>query len=137
MVLDCFCFDFKVALLDTPPFEVWKKQMARKSTTVEQVREAQEFFKSGMNCHETKSYKEAIEAFTRCVSINPYDTGHLDELKKKLIQGSFKLVQESIAYMGCAAVHLNKMAGELDGSAKDQVPIDEALQKVFQGWSNG
>lgn len=108
--------------------------MARKPVTIEQVREAQEFFKNGMSNHEAKSYKEAIEVFIKCASVNPYRANHLDDLKKRLIKGGFKLVQESIAYMGCAAVHLNQLIGELDEEEREQVPIDEGLQKAFKDW---
>lgn len=108
--------------------------MARKPATIEQVREAQEFFKSGMSNHEAKSYKEAIEVFIKCASVNPHGANHLEELKKRLIKGGFKLVQESIAYMGCAAVHLNQLIGELDEEEREQVPIDEGLQKAFKDW---
>lgn len=108
--------------------------MERKPATIEQVREAQDFLKSGVTHHEAKSYKEAIEAFIKCSSVNPYDSNHLPELKKKIVSGGFKLVQESIAYMGCAAVHLNKLIHELDSEERQQVPVDEGLQKVFQGW---
>ena len=108
--------------------------MARQPATVEQVREAQELFKEGMAHHEAKRYNEAIAAFTKCAFINPHDANHLPDLKSRLVRGSFKLVQESIAYMGCAAVHLSRMVAELKDDAKKQVPVDEELQKVFQGW---
>lgn len=108
--------------------------MERKPATVEQVREAQDLLKSGITHHEAKNFKEAIDAFVKCSSINPHDNNHLAELKKKVIKGGFKLIQESIAYMGCAAVHLNKLINELDSEERQQVPVDEGLQKVFQGW---
>ncbi|MFQ5671951.1 MAG: hypothetical protein ACE5G9_02575 [Nitrospinales bacterium] len=108
--------------------------MTRTSATVEQVREGQEYFKKGMNLHEAKSFKEAIEIFKKCALINPYDPAHVDELTRKLKQGSYKLLQESVAYMGCAAVHLNKLIGELDDRQKEQVPLDPSLSKVFSDW---
>ena len=108
--------------------------MARSPTTVEQVRESQEYFKQGMDFHEVKSFKESIEVFKKCALINPHDPGHVDELTKKLKEGSYKLQQESVAYMGCAAVHLNMLASELNDREKDEVPLDESLNKVFGEW---
>ena len=108
--------------------------MERSPATVEQVRKGQEHFKQGMDFHEAKSFKESIEVFKKCALINPYDPGHVDELTKKLKGGSYKLLQESVAYMGCAAVHLNKLISELDDQEKDQVPLDPSLNKVFGEW---
>ena len=108
--------------------------MTRNSATVEQVREGQEYFKQGMDFHELKSFKESIEVFKKCALINPYNPDHVDELTKKIKQGSYKLQQESVAYMGCAAVHLNKLVRELDDREKNEVPIDESLSKVFSEW---
>lgn len=108
--------------------------MERSPATVEQVREGQEYFKKGMGFHEAKSFKESIEVFKNCALINPYDSDHVDELTRKLKQGSYKLLQESVAYMGCAAVHLNKLISELDDREKDMVPLDPSLNKVFSDW---
>ena len=44
--------------------------MEREVPTIEQVREAQEFFKEGADLHEAKDYKEAIEIFKKCASVN-------------------------------------------------------------------
>ena len=41
------------------------------------------------------------------------------ELSKKLKAMSVKLVQESIAYMGCAAVHLKGLIDELNENEKE------------------
>jgi len=108
--------------------------MSRQQATVEQVRQIQEYFKGGNEYHNEKKYKEAIEAFKNGAAINPFDENHLDELSTKLKTMSVKLVQESIAYMGCAAVHLKAMIDELSEDEKDRVPIDESLVDVFKGW---
>jgi hypothetical protein len=108
--------------------------MSRQQATVEQVRQIQEYFKGGNEYHNEKKYKEAIEAFKNGAAINPFDENHLDELSTKLKTMSVKLVQESIAYMGCAAVHLKAMIDELSEDEQDMVPIDESLVDVFKGW---
>ena len=87
--------------------------------------------------HENKSYKEAIDKFKKCASINPFDTSHLDSLNKRLKQGSYKLLQESVAYMGCAAVHLHGLVNELSNDQKELVPVDEKLTQVFKEWDSG
>lgn len=108
--------------------------MEHTPVTVEQVREAQEYFRSGLELHESKSFKEAIDLFKKCASVNPYEENHLSELAKKLKAGSYKLLQECAAYMGCAAVHLHKLIEELDDEEKSRVPLDESLIKVFAEW---
>ena len=108
--------------------------MSRQPATVEQVRQIQVHFKEGTENHNEKKYKEAIEAFKGCVAINPFDESHLEELGKKLKAMSVKLVQESIAYMGCAAVHLKGSIDELSENEKDLVPIDASLTDVFKAW---
>lgn len=108
--------------------------MSRQRATVEQVRQVQEHFKEGVDFHNDKKYKEAIEAFRNGTSVNPYDENHLEELNKKLKAMSVKLVQESIAYMGCAAVHLKSMIDELSENEKDLVPVDDSLTDVFKSW---
>lgn len=108
--------------------------MSRQQATVEQVRQVQDHFKEGMDFHNEKKYKEAIEAFKNGVAINSFDENHLEELNKKLKVMSVKLVQESIAYMGCAAVHLKCMLDELSENEKDLVPIDNSLTDVFKEW---
>lgn len=109
--------------------------MAREeSVTVEQVREAQEYFKKGMDLHQKKSFKEAIEEFKSCAQINPEDDNHLTELTRKLKAGSYKLDQEGIAYMGCAAVHLNGMVEELTEEQKEEVPLEQSLLDAFKSW---
>ena len=77
--------------------------------TVDEVRDAQEYFKKGSTQHESKNFKEAIDAFKQSIMIHPFDDNHLGEFEKKLKAGNFKLQQESIGYMGCASVHLNEM----------------------------
>ena len=89
--------------------------MARQSVTVEHVREVQDAFKSGVDFHNEKKFKEAIESFKKGALINCADEEHLPELSKKLKAMSVKLLQESIAYMGCTAVHLNELIHELGG----------------------
>ena len=108
--------------------------MARESSTIEQVRQAQDFFKKGVELHEAKEYKEAIDVFKKCALINPFQKEHLDELGKRLKQGSYKLLQESVAYMGCAAVHLHGLVAELTDDQREMVPIDEKLIEVFKDW---
>ncbi len=110
--------------------------MEREASTIEQVREAQEFFKEGVDLHEDKNYKEAIEIFKKCASVNPFDTGHLEMFTKRLKQGSYKLLQESVAYMGCAAVHLHGLVNELSEDQKEMVPVDEKLTQVFKEWDS-
>ena len=108
--------------------------MAREASTIEQVREAQECFKEGADLHEAKDYKEAMEKFKKCASINSFEDDHLDVLTKRLKQGSYKLLQESIAYMGCAAVHLHGLVHELTDDQKELVPVDQKLIEVFKEW---
>ena len=110
--------------------------MPREAVTVEQVREAQESFRVGYNHHEEQQYKEAIEAFKNAASVNPDDEEHLPELAKKLKAMSVKLVQESIAYMGCAAIHLQHLVGELNEDEQEQVPVDEKLKEQFNEWGS-
>ena len=102
--------------------------------TVDEVRDAQDNLKVGMTEHEQKNFKEAIEAFKKSAMIHPFDENHLQELEKKLKAGSYKLQQESIAFMGCACVHLNEMIHGLDEDEKQQVPIDDSLMKAFKEW---
>ena len=102
--------------------------------TVEEVRIAQESLKNGINLHEKKSYKEAIEEFKKSAMTHPFDSKHVDELGTKLKSGSYKLQQESIAYMGCAAVHLNKLIQYLEPGQSNEVPVDESLTSAFKDW---
>ena len=102
--------------------------------TVEEVREAQEGLKTGMDHHEKKNFTEAVEAFKKSVSIHPFDDKHLSELEKKLKAGGFKKQQESIAYMGCAAVHLKQLVSELTDDQKSEVPVDDQLMAIFKDW---
>ncbi len=108
--------------------------MSRQRATVEQVRQVQDYFKSGLDFHNEKKYKEAIGVFKNGAGINPFDEKHLDELSKKLKTMSVKLVQESIAYMGCAAVHLKCMIDELSENEKDLVPVEDSLTETFNEW---
>ncbi len=108
--------------------------MSRQRATVEQVRQIQDYFQEGNEYHNEKKYKEAIEVFKKGAAINPFEENHLDELSTKLKTMSVKLVQESIAYMGCAAVHLKAMIDELSENEKDMVPVDDSLADVFKGW---
>ena len=110
--------------------------MERETSTIEQVREAQEFFKGGVDFHEDKNYKEAIEIFKECASVNPFEENHLAMLTKRLKQGSYKLLQESVAYMGCAAVHLHGLINELTEDQRELVPIDEKLIQIFKEWDS-
>lgn len=110
--------------------------MSEEAVTVEQVREAQESFKNGYNLHQEQQYKEAIEAFKQATSINQPDEGHLPELSKKLKAMSVKLIQESIAYMGCAAIHLQHLVDQLSEDEQAQVPVDDNLKKQFGEWNS-
>ena len=102
--------------------------------TVDEVRDAQDSFKNGATEHESKNYKEAIAAFKKSAMIHPFDEKHLSELEAKLKEASYKLQQESIAFMGCAAVHLNEMIHGLDDDQKQEVPVDESLMNAFKEW---
>ncbi|MDH3257099.1 MAG: hypothetical protein OEM27_05740 [Nitrospinota bacterium] len=108
--------------------------MSRQRATVEQVRQVQDSFKAGVDFHGEKKFKEAIESFKNGAAVNPFQEGHLDELSKKLKAMSVKLVQESIAYMGCAAVHLKGMIDELSESERESVPVDSSLLDAFKDW---
>jgi len=105
-----------------------------KPITVEEVRSAQECLKNGITLHEKKSFKESIEEFKKAATTHPFDSKHVEELGAKLKTGSYKLQQESIAYMGCAAVHLNKLIQGLEENQKQEVPVDESLMSAFKGW---
>ena len=102
--------------------------------TVEEVQNAQESLKSGISLHEKKSFKEAIEEFKISATTHPFDSKHVDELGAKLKSGSYKLQQESIAYLGCAAVHLNRLIQELEEDQRLEVPVDESLMNAFKEW---
>ena len=108
--------------------------MSRQRTTVEQVGQVQEYFKAGVDFHGEKKFKEAIESFKNAAGINPFRENHLDELSNKLKAMSVKLVQESIAYMGCAAVHLKGVIDELSESEQELVPVDDSLLDAFKDW---
>ena len=115
-------------------FEGDEEAMSRQRATVEQVRQVQDYFKAGSDFHGEKKFKEAIEAFRNGAEINPIQQGHLDELSKKLKAMAVKLVQESIAYMGCAAVHLKSMVDELSENERELVPVDDSLLDAFKDW---
>ena len=102
--------------------------------SVEEVRSAQESLKNGINLHEKKSFKESIEEFKKTAMTHPFDSKHVEELGVKLKSGSYKLQQESIAYMGCAAVHLNKLIQGLEDGQRQEVPVDDCLMNAFKEW---
>ena len=102
--------------------------------TVDEVRDAQDSLRTGITEHEAKNFKEAIAAFKKSAMIHPFDEQHISELETKLKGGNFKLQQESIAFMGCAAVHLNEMIHGLDEDQKQEVPIDDSLMNAFKDW---
>ena len=104
--------------------------------TVEEVRSAQESLKNGITLHEKKSFKESIEEFKKSAMTHPFDSKHVEELGVKLKSGSYKLQQESIAYMGCAAVHVSQLVKELTDEQREEVPVDENLIKAFNDWDN-
>ncbi len=105
-----------------------------KPVTVEEVRSAQENLKNGITLHEKKSFKESIEEFKKAAMTHPFDSKHVEDLGTKLKSGSYKLQQESIAYMGCAAVHLNRLIQGLEEGQKQEVPVDDSLMNAFKGW---
>ena len=109
--------------------------MAKELATIEEVRETQKILQGGISLHEKKDFGGAIEAFKKATMVSPLEEGHLEELEKKLQRGGFKLEQESIAYMGCAAVHLNEMAQELTEEQRAEVPMNEKLEKMFDEWA--
>ena len=111
--------------------------MPRQPLTVEEFREAQEILKNAIDLHEKKDFNSAIESFKKAIMIKPFDTDHLKTFKDKLKDGEYKLAQESIAYMGCAAVHISQLVKELTDEQKEEVPVDENLIKVFSDWDNG
>ncbi len=115
-------------------FEGEEAVMSRQRATVEQVRQIQDYFKAGADFHGEKKFKEAIESFRNGAAINPFQEDHLSELSKKLKAMSVKLVQESIAYMGCVAVHLKSMIDELSENERESVPVDDSLLDAFKGW---
>jgi anti-sigma28 factor (negative regulator of flagellin synthesis) len=102
--------------------------------TVEEVRSAQESLKNGITLLENKSFKESIEEFKNAAMVHPFDSRHVEELGMKLKSGSYKLQQESIAYLGCAAVHLNRLIQSLNEEQKQEVPVDESLMSAFKEW---
>ncbi|GJL79885.1 MAG: hypothetical protein NPINA01_28740 [Nitrospinaceae bacterium] len=104
------------------------------AVTVQEVREAQECLKVGMEHHEKKNFNDAVDAFKTTALIHPFDEKHLPELEKKLKAGGFKKQQESIAYMGCAAVHLKQLVQELSDDQKTEVPVDDQLMAIFKDW---
>ena len=46
------------------------------------------------------------------------------------------MAKESMAYMGCASVHVSQLVKELTDAQRDEVPVDESLVKVFNDWEN-
>jgi hypothetical protein len=109
--------------------------MAKELATVEEVRETQKLLQNGISMHEKKDFDGAIEAFKKATMVSPLEEGHLGELEKKLTRGGFKLEQKSIAYMGCAAVHLSGMAQELTEEQRAEVPMSEKLEEMFDEWA--
>ena len=111
--------------------------MVKRPVTVEEFREAQEILKNAIDLHEKKDFQGAIISFKKAVMISPFDKDHLNKFQDKLKEGEYKLQQESIAYMGCAAVHVSQLVKELTDEQKEEVPVDENLLKVFDDWDNG
>lgn len=108
--------------------------MEEQHPSVEQVRLSQEKFIQGSGLHENKKYNEAIEAFKESSAVKTNIGNQLEVLEQKLVKGSYKLLQKSIAYMGCAANNLYTLINQLSDEERDQVPIDKSLDKVFQSW---
>ena len=74
------------------------------------------------------------ERFSRKKHDARYPSHAVDYVLK---EGKYKLQQESVAYMGCAAVHLSQLVKELTDEQKEEVPVDENLTKIFQDWDDG
>jgi hypothetical protein len=110
--------------------------MDRTQITVEEFREVQDILKDAIDLHEKKDFYGAIESFKKAINIKSFDEGHLDEFQKKLKEGTYKLAQESMAYMGCASVHVSQLVKELTDEQREEVPVDEELIKVFNDWEN-
>ena len=110
--------------------------MDRTQITVEEFREVQDILKDAIDLHEKKDFYGAIESFKKAINIKSFDEGHLNEFQKKLKEGSYKLAQESMAYMGCASVHVSQLVKELTDEQREEVPVDENLIKVFNDWEN-
>jgi len=110
--------------------------MNRTQITVEEFREAQGVLKEAIDLHEKKDYYGAIESFKKAISVKPFNEEHLDIFEKKLKEGTYKLAQESMAYMGCASVHVSQLVKELTDAQREEVPVDENLIKVFNDWEN-
>ena len=108
--------------------------MQESPVTVEEVREAQEYLKTGITQSEEKNFNEASEAFKQSTSVHPFDEKHIDQLEQKLKAGGFKKQQECMAYMGCAAVHLKQLIAGLSEEKQAEVPVDEQLLAVFKDW---
>lgn len=108
--------------------------MQASPVTVEEVREAQKYLKTGMNESEEKNFQDASESFKNSALVHPFDENHIEELEKKLQAGGFKKQQECMAYMGCAAVHLKQLVAGLSEEQQAEVPVDEQLLAVFKDW---
>lgn len=106
--------------------------MEEEHPTVEQVRFSQEKFIEGSSLHESKKYKEAIEAFKESSSAITGSGNQWEILEQKLVKGSYKLLQKSIAYMGGAANNLFELMNQLSEEEREQVPINEPLYKAIQ-----
>ena len=132
--LKSFCFKNSLSLLIL--FIEILATMDRTQITVEEFREVQDMLKDAIDLHEKKDFYGAIESFKKAINIKPFDEGHLEELQKKLKEGSYKLAQESMAYMGCASVHVSQLVKELTDEQREEVPVDEDLIKVFNDWEN-
>ena len=132
--LKSFCFKNSLFLLIL--FIEILATMDRTQITVEEFREVQDILKDAIDLHEKKDFYGAIESFKKAINIKPFDEGHLDEFQKKLKEGTYKLAQESMAYMGCASVHVSQLVKQLTDEQREEVPVDENLIKVFSDWEN-
>lgn len=108
--------------------------MPESPITIEEVRQAQDYLKTGITESEEKNFQNASESFKNSASVHPFDEKHIEELEKKLQAGEFKKQQECMAYMGCAAVHLKQLIAKLSDEQKAEVPVDEQLLAVFKDW---
>ena len=132
--LKSFCFENSLSLLIL--FIEILATMDRTQITVEEFREVQDMLKDAIDLHEKKDFYGAIESFKKAINIKPFDEGHLEEFQKKLKEGTYKLAQESMAYMGCASVHVSQLVKQLTDEQREEVPVDENLIKVFNDWEN-